>query len=450
MTQYELFKPKDAISKYAEELTNDSWCLNIGSAFPILLHAKSNRTASTDKYKLEFDAWAHRNKIKVDTDDYSKFLNSLTDKVGSKLKKIVGKSFRPSPDEPFFIDKFGVTLANTYCEFKPPLPIMLAPPPILAEMLGRLFPLENERKLVLQYCASIFINPLKRPKWCLLLTGRGSTGKSTLIQMVKQALGGYHVNETATFTSALAPFAEEFPNNLLIGFEDKVPGRDTYTNLKQALDCDEMTVNVKHQQETVKRDVYARTIITSNHHRPFRTDINERRMYAPQYIEHRLTLQESQLFFKRFQEEFMSLPSTPAFLHHWFRSIDMTGFEYGSCPQTPTMTKMIELSDSVLTTLLNDYVDENTLLGEKPIFHEKQLLRFLDDKGIRRPSLDEIKSKLTEIGYEHKRSSEIKDEKGNSLCRPYQWQPITTKRCRSRTSEETTAIINAELESFRF
>lgn len=450
MTQHQILSPSDAINKYADDLTNDSWCLNLASTFPILLHARSNRTASTDKYKLEFNSWAIQNKIKVDTNDYGKFLSNLTDRVGSRLKKIVGKSFRPSTNKPFFVDKFGVTLANTYCDFSPSAPNDLTSPKILNEMLERLFPLEDERKLAIQYCASIFVNPLKRPKWCLLLTGRGSTGKSTLIQMVKKALGGYHVNETATYTSALAQFSEEFPNNLLIAFEDKVPGRDTYTNLKQALDCIEMTVNVKHQQETVQRDVYARTIITSNQHRPFRTDINERRMYAPQYIEHRSSLQESQEFFKRFQEEFMALPETPSFLHHWFKSIDMSGFEYGSCPQTQTMKKMIELSDSVLMTLLTDYIEEDATTGNRPIFHEKQLLNFLESKGIHRPSLDEIKTKLTEIGYEHKRSAEIKDNDGNVLCRPYQWQPISTKRCRSRTKDETAAIVEVELNLQRF
>ena len=99
---------------------------------------------------------------------------------------------RPCPDR-FIFDDNGIKLANIYNPAVMSEPVALpAPfnimadlfgqqvPEVLAQLFARAFPVEVERKFVVQRLAAIVQTPMKRAKHALFLVGEGGTGKSTI------------------------------------------------------------------------------------------------------------------------------------------------------------------------------------------------------------------------------------------------------------------------------
>jgi hypothetical protein len=272
-------------------------------------------------------------------------------------------------------------------------------PEILAEMLTRVFPAEDERRFMVQRIAAIVQTPMRRVKHAVFIVGTGGTGKSSILEIVETALGGKHVNRTSTYAELFDKFSETLVNNRVVGIEDKAIGRGgepyVYTNMKQIIDYNLRSVSIKHQQRSVMREVYSHLFITTNKPDLFPWDDNERRFFAPRFVQHKESAEESGVFLTRFHE-FLTLPQTPAYLYHWLTAVDMTGFEYGRCPRTEYMNELVNQSVSMLDTLLDEFLEGRDL------FHPSDVSNYFVQRQ-HRASPDEIKSALTKRGFEYKR-----------------------------------------------
>jgi hypothetical protein len=255
-------------------------------------------------------------------------------------------------------------------------------PEILQEYLDRAFSNDQDRKVVVQFMADIIQNPTKRPQWGLILTGVQGSGKSTVIELVKAALGGNYVWSGNSYTPVFEKFSEALPDNLLVCFDDAPAKADTYEKLKRAITCSEVEVEIKGQQNRVEREVYARVVICSNNPRP------------PSV--HRESPEETAQFFEKFitwkEENVLAI-------YHWLVSVDLTGFSRGSCIKTSTHATMVGMSTSVLDDAVSNFVDDR----EGQAFHPNALYRYLKNLGIPVGAVDLIKSTLAKYGYESSR-----------------------------------------------
>jgi hypothetical protein len=407
-----ILSPKDAAKLYAQHKTDTGWCVDMSGNHPILLNARSDITGSVQSLRGLFNDWAIAEKIKVKCDSYPVFLSTLHDRVIPEMHKIFGKGMRPCSDR-FIYDDNGIKLANIFNPATTPdaAPLLPAPfdktvdlfgqqvPEILAEALTRAFPIEGQRRFVIQRLAAIVQFPMRKVTHGLFLVGEGGTGKSTVLDLVETALCRRHVDRTPTYTMAQDQFSEVFVNNRVVAFEDKAIGSGgetyVYTNLKQVVDYDRRRVSIKHGQRSVMREVHCSVVITTNNPGLLPFDSNERRWYAPQFIKHHVSEEESGVFFGPMRD-FLALPEAPAFLYHWLANVDMTGFDFGRCPRTPYMQELIDQGGSMLDKHLDDFFQD------RDICHPKQLSQYLTGRK-QAYRADELKASLTLRGMEYKR-----------------------------------------------
>ena len=445
--------PRDAAKLYANYKMDASWCVDMSGNFPILLHARSDRTASPQDLKLEFTDWANTVNIRVNTTTYAAFLATLPDRVMSLLPRVYGKGMRPN-DERFIVDDNGIQLANIFNPAvmpatAPPLPAPFDKmvdlfgqrvPEIIAEALTRIFPIEDQRQFVIQRLAAAIQSPMKKVTHGLFIVGEGATGKSTLLDLLETALCRRHVDRTPTYTDAQDKFSEVFVNNRIVAFEDKAIGTGgetyVYTNLKQVIDYGQRRVNIKHAQRSVMREVYCSIFITTNNPNLLPFDENERRFYAPQFITHAVSKEESEIFFAPMRD-FLALPEAPAFLYHWLMNVDMTGFNFGRCPRTPYMQELIDQGGSMLDANLDGFT------SERDIFHPKALSMYMTGRKQQYKN-DELKAALGILGYEYVRLKFNLPDKAEERFYVWRKKPPVGKQFRKLTNEEKAELIQLE------
>jgi hypothetical protein len=435
MTESSIFSPEsstveisinEAIKQFADDLTAQSWCIDV-SAHPIkALHAASNYNAAIDKFRYDFPSWAVAKNVRVATQDYAGFLRNLTEKLIARLPRVHGSSFRPVPGK-FFEDR-GLLFANTYVPFIPDVPDTFKMPDILEEYLCRIFMNAQDRKYVTEWMADIIQNPSRRPMWAVVLTGAQGSGKSSIFRLISAALGYCHTWELNQYAPAFEKFSEVLPNHLLVSFDDAVSSRDTYHKLKQAITRTSMSVQLKGVQKQVMRDVYARILICSNSARPLTIEEGDRRLYVAEPCRHKESPEETAAFFVRFNE-WIKQSSTPAIIYHWLKTVDLIDFVPGSTVKTETHALMVGLSTSVLEALLAEYVEGS------PIFHNENLLKYLAENGCQTPNADLIKLKMASLNYEQKR----RKVNGCGEKQMKLWQRMCP-RGRALTSEEEESI----------
>lgn len=438
----------EAIREYAKFRRNAGWCVDVSGLQPILMHGKSNRSATTQDLKLGFPQWVSSQNSRVEASNYISFLNNLPDRVMSQLPRVYGRGMRPCSDA-YIQDESGLLLVNTYNPYAHSNPVPIpAPfeqkadlfgqlvPSIIVEMLERVFPVEQERKFIVQRLAAIVQTPAMRVKHGVFLTGAGGSGKSSVLDVLEKALGGRHIDRTATYTGAQGEFSEVFTNNIVVAFEDKAIGSGgegyVYTNLKQVIDYNFRNVKIKFGQRDVMREVYCNIFITTNNPSLFPWDENERRFFAPQEVGHKVSSEESAKFFTKFHD-FLALPETPAMLYHWLSNVDMDGFDYGRCERTPYMKELIGNSGTMLDACLEEFVESHE------IFHPKTVTSHLAEQKVRYTDKD-VERILGGLGFSLQRMTFCS---GTVQARPSVWRknPGLGHRFRRVTPEEHEFIL---------
>ena len=411
----------EAARRYASHLEAQSFCFDESSWPMMALHIQSNTESNADSLTHDFPDWANANGLRVVTNEYHNFLAGLKDRLTYLMPRVRATSFRPVPQQ-IFTNRFGLRCANTFVPFKPDVPEVFVMPPILQDYLDRVFMNDYDREFVPMFMADIVQNPTRRTEYGLYVQGDPATGKSTIYQLVKAALGGNHCWERGSYTEPFEKFSEIWADHLLVFFDDAPATKSTYLKLKQAITRKSMKVQIKGSQKLVERDVYARVLICSNPEAEHQLigEKGERRLYVTEPSTHRVSQEATEAWFVDFYA-WLEEPGTPAILYAWLMSINLANFKPGSMTRTPAHAEWLGLSTSSFADCLKFFVLPDDGQAQ-PVFLKHQLIAHLEEQGFRWPDQDTIKAKLNTLGYELARRT-VKD--CNDGKKIEVWQPKT-------------------------
>uniref|UniRef100_UPI0018DC5629 primase-helicase family protein n=2 Tax=Cupriavidus taiwanensis TaxID=164546 RepID=UPI0018DC5629 len=219
---------KKVIAAYVKVLQRRGWCkIDAENAKETRLFNRYSKTTRSFSYlRNNFDEWLDNTGNECDFYNERYFTRGLT--------HIVGQVFDPNGKD-YTVDSLtGCRYANTYQRHVPTTEDADVSP-LFHEFFERLFPDENERKIVLQYISHMFQHPDERPSWHLMLLSQPGTGKGYLVQKILHPILN-HTSVLYKFEQVMGRFSSVITENLLILLDDcKSKSDATQTQLKSLL-----------------------------------------------------------------------------------------------------------------------------------------------------------------------------------------------------------------------
>lgn len=378
---------KKVIAAYVKVLKARGWCkMDTEGAKETRLFNRFNRQIRYFPYiRNNFDDWLE------ETSNECEFYNERYFTKG--LVHTIGQVFDPRTPKDYVVDSLtACRYANTYQRYVPQTNSADVSP-LLHEFFERLFPLEHERKIVLQWLAHMFQHPEKRPSWHLMFTSQPGLGKGFLVQDILHPI----LNHTAViykFDQLLGKFSAVITDNLLILMDDcKSKSDSTQTQLKSLLSEERAYVERKFAGGNME-NTYARFILASNEDKPLHLDDpNERRWFVPTPLKHRKDKHETQAFIARL-DAWLKEEGSLCRVYNWFMQYPLDGFNHKDVPDSEGLRAIIGMSQNPYKQYLEDYVKDNT------VFTYADLVEAITADRLSKPSDRELGHLLREVGYE--------------------------------------------------
>lgn len=186
--------------------------------------------------------------------------------------------FRPEEMPGSLIKSEGFILFNTYKPITTPR-IKGDPGPFLG-LMEKLFPDENDRRILLTYMASLVRNPGAKFQWWPVIQGTKGNGKTLLIQMLEFAVGSRYsfMPNTDQMADSKGKFNGWLDGKLFIGMEEVyVPHRREFLEaFKPWVTNRRMSVEAKGKDQ-IMIDNRANGMISTNHKDGVPLEQDERR-----------------------------------------------------------------------------------------------------------------------------------------------------------------------------
>lgn len=314
------------------------------------------------------------------------------------FKSYLSKSLTPcaaeifSPNGQQFVLYDATRYLNTYKPYQLKYP-NASGCDLFHELMGRLFPLEDERDTVVKWLAFAIQYPQERPTWHLLLTGDTGVGKGVLFSNVITPLVSGQTKLVNKFARVTGQFSSVLEDSLFLCLDDCRYGTiDTQTQLKSLLTEKSVFVEKKGINNAGMVSTYTRVILNSNHKIPLPMDTSERRWYVPAYIAHKIDRADTQQFMKVFIEWIQQKENLDS-VYRYLVSVDLSGFTPNICSPTPTMLSMIESSAPVLEAEILAFIDNGNEL-----FQRHDLLSHLDNHKVKYNN-ETLNNALQELNY---------------------------------------------------
>ncbi|WP_413460092.1 primase-helicase family protein [Herbaspirillum huttiense] len=366
--------------KFRKHLEQEGFCLLVNTKFKelVLYNWISNATEPLSVLPLRFKRW----------DDTKSDATGITDYIKCSLELISGEVFLP--DGGRYISSYGSTWVNLHKPFQTSSESCEVSP-LFLEFFERLFPINEERHVCVQWMADIVQNPQHRPSWHLLLSSAAGTGKGFLFHNILSPIIR-HTHLVKDYDGLMGKHSVALAHNLLILLDDAKTSSDhMQTKLKSALSEPRVAIEPKHEMPRMV-DTYARVILASNELRPLRLDKDERRWYVPQRIEHRTSLEETADFIAKLAK-WLEEPDSLSKVYNYFKTYSMEGFNRKYVHQTETLKAMIGMSESPIEGFLSAYLED------EPVFTYNGIQEALASEGYNRQKDTYIKRLLNESGY---------------------------------------------------
>lgn len=371
-------KPEQ-LNKFIEHLKNTGICIYLDRQGEYLYYPSSNSKVNISQFHRMF----MRNCPTLKYDDWGNYAKAC-------LPCIIGKTFEPNKPKLSPLDEDPtIFYLNTYKSHKSTTDNAI-PDALWFEFLERLFPVESERVMVINWLAHIFQYPEKRPSWHLLITSAQGTGKGFLFKDVLTPLLEHQTSLCADYSSFMNQFSTALNGTLLCLLDDpKTHSDSTQTKLKSKLSEECQLIEEKYEQAGMK-NVFTRIILSSNEIRPLMLDDGERRWYAPQKIEHKIDREESQQFITKVSK-YLETGGLDV-VYNWFMVQDLSDFNHKYCPTTDKLRQMIENSIPMLQLEIEEWLEDHKT------FH-------WEDLKVKFPHENDnlLKKYLTELNYQRRR-----------------------------------------------
>ncbi|HMY01566.1 MAG TPA: DUF5906 domain-containing protein, partial [Agitococcus sp.] len=187
----------------------------------------------------------------------------------------------------------------------------------------RLFPIAEERGIVLNWVAHLIQRPYEKPSFHLMLTGETGVGKGSLCNALIAPLINNQLVSINSYSQLTGRFSDLLADNMLIVLDDCRRGsHNTATQLKSLLTEKRVFVERKGLQGKMV-NTYSRFILNSNDKLPIPIEHNDRRWYIPQYMNHVVDRRETQVFISSFVKW---LESNIDCVYWYFMARDISSF----------------------------------------------------------------------------------------------------------------------------
>lgn len=278
------------------------------------------------------------------------------DAVWYGLPLIAGTTFKPTPERFVEIDLFETRL-NTYSPYIPNSTSMDCQP--FLELLERLLPDPSERQYFTQWLAHLIQRPEERPSVAVMLTSAEGTGKGVLFNHILTPLLNNQVKQCATYDEFMGKHSTALADTMLVMLDDVKSSSDaTITKMKSRISEPTITIERKFEQPYTQK-CYSRVMLASNELRPLKLSKSDtRRWFAPTYIDHRVSKEETQQFCSSLINWVELNPQAIASIHNYLNQVDLTSFNPFHVEPTQTLLEMTELSVSYLEGLIQEAVEE--------------------------------------------------------------------------------------------
>ncbi|WP_151254174.1 primase-helicase family protein [Serratia plymuthica] len=372
-----------------------------------------------------FGQWVNRNNRTVDSD--TQYDPSWWYKLNGRLPFVTRDIFRPAFEPEMFVPLASGTLAvNTYKRFRADEAANNFDPnpaPWL-EYLERMFPVIEDRDIVCGWLAHMFQHPDQRPSWHLLFSGDTGTGKGYLFDKILSPLLCKQTASVSSFSQVTEKHNQLFTKNMLVHMDDMYTTNSNQMNkLKSILSEENVTVRPLYETERTER-VYARVIFSSNKVCPLKLEDNERRWYAPAFMVHRVSRDETHAFVRDTLIPWVDSGGLNV-IHEWLLRRNLQNFNHKYVSQSSTLKQMINNSVSVLEQELDSW------LSATPVFKLKAIQQAFPGK--------------------HQAIADLLTERGYGKCQPFQNVPypvtgVTSKVVWWRPNSYTTGDVRNYLQ----
>lgn len=312
----------------------------------VLHHAPSNTSQPLILLRDQF--YKHCPQLKWE--EYSGYVRSSIPAIG-------GFTFAPKEEK---LKSYGlIDKLNTYKEYKPNS-FTSTSPDLFTELLERMFPCYKERHTFTQWLAHTIRKPQQRPTWAVMLTSDEGTGKGVLFHKFISPLLLNQAVQCSNYNQFLGAHSTALSNSLFVMLDDTKSHSDSLiTELKSKISEPEILLNPKYLQP-YKQNVYARILLASNEKRPIRLSENDtRRWFAPAYITHRTSREESQQFFSKLIDWIDNHNGALDSVHAYLSDYDLSDFNLGYVAPTETLDTMVVISKSVKDSDVEEWVTNN-------------------------------------------------------------------------------------------
>ena len=309
-----------------------------------------------------------------------------------KLPTVAGTVFEPCNTP--IISHHNTHYLNTFKSYSPTTDkhqqVDLTP---LHALFERLFPIESEREVVLDWIGHLIQLPYEKPSFHLMLIGEQGTGKGTLCNALIAPLISNQLVSINNYSQLIGRFSDVLADNLLIVLDDCRRGsHNTATALKSLLTEKRVFVERKGLQGKMV-NTYSRFVLNSNDKLPIPIESNDRRWFIPQYMNHSVDRKETQAFISSFIKW---LESNVDNVYWYFTNRDISSFNPNDCVSTATKEALQDKSMPALVDYLSDYIN-----GIYPYFTMSDINNYLKRQSVSYTQGD-LKTALDTIGYESK------------------------------------------------
>ena len=282
----------------------------------------------------------------------------------------------------------------------------------LQSLFERLFPIESEREIVLNWIGHLIQRPYEKPTYHLMLTGEQGTGKGTLCNALISPLINNQLVSINSYSQLTGRFSDVLADNLLIVLDDCRRGsHNTATALKSLLTEKRVYIERKGLQGRMV-NTYSRFILNSNDKVPIPIEHNDRRWFIPQYMNHVIDRKETQQFISSFIKW---LESNVDCVYWFFMNRDISQFNHNDCPLTETKQALQDKSTPSLVEYIQDYI-----ASVWPYFSKAEINTYLKQQSVSYTQT-ELNDAIEAMEYECKQVR-IKSERYR-ICIPKDIEP---------------------------